>query len=75
MSFINYPAREICCKIVYYGPGLGGKTANVRPLGIEGSEGDLGFETASSASGLRLYCGQARRQCEVALRQRERQRM
>ena len=26
MSFINYAAREINCKIVYYGPGLGGKT-------------------------------------------------
>ncbi len=30
MSFINYAAREINCKIVYYGPGLGGKTTNVQ---------------------------------------------
>ena len=29
MTFINYAAREINCKIVYYGPGLGGKTANL----------------------------------------------
>ncbi len=29
MSFINYSAREINCKIVYYGPGLGGKTTNL----------------------------------------------
>ena len=29
MSFINYMAREINCKIVYYGPGLGGKTTNL----------------------------------------------
>ncbi len=29
MSFINFPAREINCKIVYYGPGLGGKTTNI----------------------------------------------
>ncbi|MBX2813814.1 MAG: gliding-motility protein MglA [Myxococcales bacterium] len=29
MSFINYSNREINCKIVYYGPGLGGKTTNV----------------------------------------------
>lgn len=29
MAFINYPAREINCKIIYYGPGLGGKTTNV----------------------------------------------
>lgn len=30
MSFINYAAREIHCKIVYYGPGLGGKTTNLQ---------------------------------------------
>ena len=30
MSFINYSAREINCKIVYYGPGLGGKTTNIQ---------------------------------------------
>lgn len=29
MTFINYAAREINCKIVYYGPGLGGKTTNI----------------------------------------------
>ena len=30
MSFINYSTREINCKIVYYGPGLCGKTTNLR---------------------------------------------
>ncbi len=30
MSFINFAAREINCKLVYYGPGLGGKTANLQ---------------------------------------------
>lgn len=30
MSFINFVAREINCKIVYYGPGLGGKTTNLQ---------------------------------------------
>ena len=30
MSFINYAAREINCKIVYYGPGLCGKTTNIQ---------------------------------------------
>lgn len=30
MTFINYVAREINCKIVYYGPGLGGKTTNLQ---------------------------------------------
>ena len=32
MAFVNYAAREITCKLVYYGPGLGGKTTNVRQL-------------------------------------------
>jgi len=30
VSFINYPLREITCKIVYYGPGLCGKTTNLQ---------------------------------------------
>ena len=30
MSLINYSTREISCKVVYYGPGLGGKTTNVQ---------------------------------------------
>jgi hypothetical protein len=30
VSFINFAAREINCKIVYYGAGLGGKTTNLR---------------------------------------------
>lgn len=29
MSMINYASREISCKLVYYGPGLGGKTTNL----------------------------------------------
>jgi len=29
MSMINYASREINCKLVYYGPGLGGKTTNL----------------------------------------------
>ena len=30
MSFLNYSSREINCKIVYYGPGLCGKTTNLQ---------------------------------------------
>ena len=30
MSFINYSSREINCKLVYYGPGLCGKTTNLK---------------------------------------------
>jgi hypothetical protein len=32
LTFINYVAREINCKIVYYGPGLGGKTTNLKHI-------------------------------------------
>ena len=32
MSFVNYAGREITLKIVYYGPGLSGKTTNVQQL-------------------------------------------
>jgi signal recognition particle receptor subunit beta len=30
MVSINYSSREVCCKIVYYGPGLSGKTTNLQ---------------------------------------------
>ncbi|RME52155.1 MAG: gliding-motility protein MglA [Deltaproteobacteria bacterium] len=30
MTFINYSSREINCKVVYYGPGLCGKTTNLQ---------------------------------------------
>lgn len=30
MSFVNDNAKEIHCKIVYYGPSLGGKTTNIQ---------------------------------------------
>ncbi len=30
MSFINYAAKEINCKIIYFGPGLSGKTTNIQ---------------------------------------------
>jgi len=30
MAYVNYATREINCKIVYYGPGLGGKTTNIQ---------------------------------------------
>ncbi len=32
MAFIDFASREINCKIVYYGPGLGGKTKNLQFL-------------------------------------------
>lgn len=30
MSFINYNSKEINCKIVYFGPAMSGKTANLQ---------------------------------------------
>lgn len=30
MAFINYPGKKIAVKIVYYGPGLSGKTTNLK---------------------------------------------
>ncbi len=32
MSFLNYSTREINFKIVYYGPGLSGKTTNIKQI-------------------------------------------
>ena len=32
MPFINLMTREISCKLVYYGPGLGGKTTNIEQI-------------------------------------------
>lgn len=32
MSLVNYPSREVNCKVVYYGPGLGGKTTNIKQI-------------------------------------------
>ena len=42
MSFINFAAREINCKIVYYGAGLGGKTTNLQYIFDKTSEKQKG---------------------------------
>lgn len=42
MAFINYANREINCKIVYYGPGLGGKTSNLQYIYERTSEKSKG---------------------------------
>ena len=42
MSFINYHTREVNCKIVYYGPGLGGKTTNIQYVYQKTSKGHKG---------------------------------
>jgi mutual gliding-motility protein MglA len=42
LSFINFAAREINCKIVYYGPGLGGKTTNLQRIHDKTAESQKG---------------------------------
>jgi signal recognition particle receptor subunit beta len=42
LSFINFAAREINCKLVYYGPGLGGKTANLQWIYDQANPGQKG---------------------------------
>lgn len=49
MSFINYNAKEIHCKIVYYGPSLGGKTTNVQWIYHETAPDQKGKMEALSA--------------------------
>jgi signal recognition particle receptor subunit beta len=44
MSFVNHNTKEINCKIVYYGPGLGGKTTNIQYVYQKtagGAKGDM----------------------------------
>jgi len=49
VSFINFAAREINCKIVYYGAGLGGKTTNLRWI-FEQTVGKAGGKMISLAT-------------------------
>ncbi len=49
MSFINFASREINCKIVYYGPGLGGKTTNLQYI-FEQTAGKAGGKMISLAT-------------------------
>ncbi len=39
MSFINYSTKEINCKVIYFGPGLSGKTTNVQAI-YESTQGE-----------------------------------
>lgn len=56
MAFIHFARREIHCKIVYYGPGLGGKTTNLQVLHRLLPEDSCGELTSLTADGERtLY--------------------
>lgn len=44
MAFVNYATKNIAIKVVYYGPGLSGKTTNIRYIYVRldpDSRGDL----------------------------------
>ena len=43
MSFINCSSREINCKLVYYGPGLCGKTTNLQFIPAVASDSSGNF--------------------------------
>jgi len=56
MAFVHFARREIHCKIVYYGPGAGGKTTNLRSLCESLPRDRRGELTCLSADGERtLY--------------------
>ncbi len=40
MSLINYATKEVNCKIIYFGPGLSGKTTNIQYI-YENTQADL----------------------------------
>ncbi|MCK5056886.1 MAG: GTPase domain-containing protein [Candidatus Aminicenantes bacterium] len=42
MSFLNYSTKEINFKIVYYGPGLSGKTENLKSINRKTKDGSKG---------------------------------
>ncbi len=42
MSFINYTTKEINCKVIYFGPGLGGKTTNIQYIYEQTQQSDRG---------------------------------
>ena len=65
MSMINYASREINCKIVYYGPGLGGKTTNLEHVygkvhARHARQADLARDRDRAHALLRLPAGRPR---------------
>jgi signal recognition particle receptor subunit beta len=51
MVQINFARKEINCKIVYYGPGLGGKTTNLEQVHARAPQGNKGDLTSISTDG------------------------
>lgn len=51
MVQINFGTREISCKIVYYGPGMGGKTTNLQVIHKKSPQGNRGELTSIATEG------------------------
>ena len=51
MVQINFGTREISCKIVYYGPGMGGKTTNLQVVHKKSPAGNRGELTSIATEG------------------------
>jgi signal recognition particle receptor subunit beta len=51
MSLVNFTAREITCKIVYYGPGRSGKTSNLQYIYSRVPEGRRGRMVSLATKG------------------------
>ncbi len=56
MSFVNYHTKEINCKIVYYGPGLGGKTTNIQYIYQKTSSNNKGQMITLNTENERTLC-------------------
>ncbi len=51
MVQINFALREVNCKIVYYGPGLSGKTTNIEVVHLKAPDSNKGELTSIATEG------------------------
>ena len=62
MSLVNFTAREITCKIVYYGPGRSGKTTNLQYVYGRVPESRRGRMAVQCDAAAQKFSRQAQRQ-------------
>ncbi|WP_197041406.1 GTP-binding protein [Chondromyces apiculatus] len=53
---MNYPLREMSCKIVYYGPAMGGKTTSLRHVHAHADRATCGTLMTLGADAERMVC-------------------
>ncbi len=51
MVQINFALKEVNCKVVYYGPGLSGKTTNLEVVHVKAPQGSVGDLTSIATEG------------------------